>query len=59
MARRTRNSSNMFILGRARPGTSFDQIANAVNVVGADLVRENPNAVSRAPIQADVAWSGG
>ncbi|HYN07121.1 MAG TPA: ABC transporter permease [Vicinamibacterales bacterium] len=39
----TRNTSNAFVIGRARSGTSFDQIAQALNGVGADLVREYPD----------------
>jgi predicted permease len=39
----TRNTSNTFVLGRARAGTSFDQVASALSVIGTDLVREYPD----------------
>ena len=39
-----RNTSNSFVLGRTRDGASFDQVAHAMNAVGADLVRQFPDA---------------
>jgi predicted permease len=40
----SRNTSNTFVLGRTHGGVSFDQVTHAVNAVGADLVRQYPDA---------------
>ena len=40
----SRGTSNAFIVGRTRTGSTFDQIAHVMNAVGADLVRQYPDA---------------
>jgi macrolide transport system ATP-binding/permease protein len=35
-----RNTSNTFVVGRAKTGISFEQIASAINIVAADVDRE-------------------
>ena len=38
-----RSNTRTFVLGRARAETSFDRVANALSVIGTDLVREYPD----------------
>ena len=38
-----RHTSNTFVVGRVKPGLSFQQVTSALDVIGADLVREYPD----------------
>jgi predicted permease len=38
-----RNTTNTFVVGRARPGLSFDQVTGALNAIAEEIVREHPD----------------
>jgi predicted permease len=42
-----RGTSNTFIVGRSRPGISFEQVAGAFNIVAADVDRETGHSRAR------------